>query len=481
MAVIGEMRVNIVAATEGLQRGIAQARSQIGSFAGSLGSAKIGLNALGAGVAGVAAGFAALARGVVENVRSFDELNDTAARLNSSYSGLATLKTAAQLTGTEFDSLTGALGLLRKRLAEAATTGKGDTAEALKTLGLQARELAGMGTDEAFGTIAGALKKVADETDRTALSYSLFGKQAGAIRNTLDIGALGLERMRVETERLGLAINDSDADKLARLNDELDRLKMAKTGAWNEISIAVAPASIAVLERFTAAIQAVRDPGGTDPAARIDVMKGSFAGTAYNKLASLGGPTNPFWWANRVMENSARIGLGADSPAAVQNEHMARGVLLRQGILAGNVRQSEIASQAIPAIGRVFGEYFSKAIKPNIDMAGKAIIGGADAIGGADKAAARKLFLWQLFNPMSGGQPQPAAAASGAVQIGINRALDATTQEGLLAMRNTPATTELKKVAEHTEKMAGLLGEIADNTRSLEEMLDLEGFTISGG
>jgi len=173
------------------------------------------------GVAGIAGGFAEILRSTAQ---AGDEIAKLSTRIGASVEALSEYKHVAELSAVPFRSLTVAWQRQTRRVAEAAR-GTGEAKDAIKELGLEASTLNQMALDEQFETIAGAITKVSNQSDRVRLAMKLWDSEGVALLQTLGGGTDGLKEMREEARALGLVFSEESAKAAEDFNDSLTRLR----------------------------------------------------------------------------------------------------------------------------------------------------------------------------------------------------------------------------------------------------------------
>ena len=187
------------------------------------------LRRLAASAVGLAAGFVgvrAIMRGLGEALRFGDELAKTSKKLGTSTEGLAKLRHAGELTGVAMRTLDMGIQRMTRRLAEAAQ-GTGEAKAAIAELGLDAKSLAAMAPDQAFGEIAEAMAKVPAQADRVRLSFKMFDSEGVALVNTLALGKDGLQKAGAQLQKVGGVYSAQALAKLEELQDATTELKAA--------------------------------------------------------------------------------------------------------------------------------------------------------------------------------------------------------------------------------------------------------------
>lgn len=202
-----------------------------GSFTAAdvlLAGAKAGLVAVaGLGLA-AGVGVAALVHGLVETT---GQLNDMSQSVGVSTDALQELGFAAQLNGSDLDSMRLGLTLLSKHLVSAGEGNK-EAGETFGKLGLRVRDASGKlkSADAVFGEIGDKFAKLPDGPKKTALALDLFGKSGAQLIPTLNQGGAELSKLRQEARDLGIVISKETIVAGDDLGDNLDKLKAGVRG-----------------------------------------------------------------------------------------------------------------------------------------------------------------------------------------------------------------------------------------------------------
>jgi hypothetical protein len=236
-----------------LNRGL---RSVEGAAKGVTGAMR-GLSGASAGLSGAlgalaplasVAGLVGLAKGALD---AGDKLYDMAQKTGVSVESLARFKKAAATSGTDIDAVAKSLGRLSRGMVEAATTGKGKAAEALKYLGISATDASGKikKADAVTLEIANKFKGMADSPIKTAKAMDLFGKSGYEMIPLLNQGGAAIDKLSVKMTTAFAQKADAYSDKLAMLSGKVGAL-----GA--DLLIALLPALDAVTSAVTAGVGA---------------------------------------------------------------------------------------------------------------------------------------------------------------------------------------------------------------------------------
>jgi len=233
--------------------------SRIGPLSGALGAL--------APVATVG-GLAAL---VGKTIEVGDKFKDLSQRTGVSVESLARFNKAAATSGTDIDSVAKALGKLSKGMYEAAETGKGPTSNALRALGISAKDAAGnlKTADQVTLEIANKFRTMPDGVEKTALAMQLFGKALGAeMIPMLNEGGTAIESLSVK-------MTTAFAQKADEYNDKLATLGGKVGGLAAGITVALLPALELVVDGITAVVDVIGKLPGP-----IQTIIGLFAGLA---------------------------------------------------------------------------------------------------------------------------------------------------------------------------------------------------------
>ena len=176
-----------------------------------------------------------------------DELNKMSQRVGISVADLASLKYAADLSGTSLQGMVVGVRNLSRATFEAAV-GTKEYQDAFKQLGLDIRNTDGTLKDNntLLGEIADKFQTMPDGAQKTALAMQLLGRSGTDMIPMLNQGRAGLEAARKEAEAFGLVIGKQFAQEAESFNDNLDRMGKIAQG----VGLAIAKELIPALNRF---------------------------------------------------------------------------------------------------------------------------------------------------------------------------------------------------------------------------------------
>lgn len=240
MATAQNLVVNILGNASQLSRTAKQAQSDVKQLERRVTASVGGIVRQFAGLAGIA-GLSVFVR---ESFRTIDATSKLADELGMTTQALQRYSHAAQLTGTNNETVIKGLQRLSRRLGEA-QSGYGQGVKGLARLGLTARDVSGT-LDQSFEHIAEAIKNIADPAQQAAAAYELFGRQGQEMLSLLKSGKEGIQQMGAEAERLGITFGRLDGAKIEKANDAMLRLKQSVKAAGQTIAIELAPLITAV-------------------------------------------------------------------------------------------------------------------------------------------------------------------------------------------------------------------------------------------
>jgi hypothetical protein len=149
-----------------------------------------------------------------------DQLNDLSQRLGASAANLQVLQLAAQQAGGSAEAMNTALAKMSVTLGDA-MAGSKSANEAFSRLGLSARELSGLKTDEAMRRIAVALSDVSNTYDRASIAQAIFGKGSKELAQFFRDAPEQIKQTEEALAAAGAALSDIDIARIGVVNDQL--------------------------------------------------------------------------------------------------------------------------------------------------------------------------------------------------------------------------------------------------------------------
>lgn len=238
-------------ATKLFLRGVKATARGVGRLAKK--TAKLGLGFAKVLAAGAIAGAVAIGTLVKKVADAGDKFDKMSKRTGLSTEFLSRMGHAAELSGTDIDTLEKAV----RRNAKSANDAANELASAKRSydqLGVSVKNAAGELKDpeQLFGETILALSKLENQSKKSALAQELFGRAGTALLPMLTEGKKGLVEMMQEADRLGITWSKAATEDAAAFNDSLSRMRAAAFGIFKIIGVKLLP-------MFTRAAEGVAD------------------------------------------------------------------------------------------------------------------------------------------------------------------------------------------------------------------------------
>lgn len=180
---------------------------------------------------------------VVDSAAYADEILTLSTTTNLSTETLQEFQYMSELVDVSLDTVTSSLTKLTKSMASA-KGGTGDAAEAFKTLGVSVVDSEGnlRKSEDVFYDIIDALGKIDNETERYAMSMSIFGKSAQELNPLIEAGTGAIKDFADEAHQVGYVLDDETLASLGAVDDSFQRMKTTMTATRNQIVSQMAPA-----------------------------------------------------------------------------------------------------------------------------------------------------------------------------------------------------------------------------------------------
>jgi hypothetical protein len=210
---LGRAVLELVTDVEGFRADVQTIRSETGSLIGEVQKM--------AGVA--AAAFAALDISGAANaaVESASEVADASARWGIGIEAVQRLAFAAQQGGASLDDVGTGIKTMSSHLVE----GDKSAVAALSALGLNLDELRSMAPEQAFTTIADAIREIPDPMHQSALAVDLFGKSGDTLLPAIKAGITEVGNAAAVMKTTTVESLDATGDKWDEVQGKLNTLK----------------------------------------------------------------------------------------------------------------------------------------------------------------------------------------------------------------------------------------------------------------
>jgi len=198
-----------------------RATGVMGSFGSAIGAATGGVVAFGAGIA--AASVVAYSKNIID---AADNMRDLSQKTGVSVELLSKFQQQANMSGSNIEEVGKAMVKLGKNMYEAAQTGKGPAAEALKELGLSATDATGrlVPTGEQMLRISDKLSQLSDGGRKGKLAMDLMGKGMSNLVPALNEGRGAIEGLNASFDQKFADDADAYNDSVARLGETFQKL-----------------------------------------------------------------------------------------------------------------------------------------------------------------------------------------------------------------------------------------------------------------
>lgn len=228
---------------QGQATAFGQAMTKVGSVAGEVANATMGLSMA---AAGAVTGLAAL---VTSAASSADELLTLSRNTGLSTDELQKMKYASERIDVPLSTITSAVERMKNNLNK--------STDAWANIGVKVKDANGnfKSTEQIFQETLKALSRIDNETQRDAEAMKIFGRNAGELSGLIDDGGAALARFGQEAEQIGGIIPEEDLKKLGEFQDVLDQTKAKLSAAFAGVALNVLEAMSPVIESVCNALQ----------------------------------------------------------------------------------------------------------------------------------------------------------------------------------------------------------------------------------
>jgi hypothetical protein len=259
MATIGKVSAVFTASTSGLRSGVNQGSRSLKQMEGSVSSLRsqmrtlVTINALQF-FGQIASAASSAARSLLQwgnsSAQAVDRTSKLAQQLGFTYGEMAGLGLAAQLAGTDLETVGAAVTRTNAAFANAAAGSKTAIA-AFERIGLSVNDLNGLSAEEQFRKIGAAIADLPNESEQAAAAIALFGRSGAQLLPLFQQGAQGIAQARAEAEKFGLALTNAQAGNIEAMNDAFTRARAAVEGVVQQVVAYLAPAIESVTTAFS--------------------------------------------------------------------------------------------------------------------------------------------------------------------------------------------------------------------------------------
>lgn len=205
----------------------------------ALGAVGLGLGAAAVPVAAVGAGVLAVNK-MNSSLQKLDETAKKAKRSGLGAEEFQRLNFAADLTGTNIDDVGRGVRRLNVQMLDVEQGGGAIFKQTLSEAGISLKKLQeASSATERLGIIGDELRKIQDESERTAMASRILGEESGPnLASLLEAGSDGLRTM---ANQQGKVFTAEELAKAEAYNDEIRRVTEQWDRAFNEVFLEAAP------------------------------------------------------------------------------------------------------------------------------------------------------------------------------------------------------------------------------------------------
>jgi len=234
-----------------IEQGLRRAQKRLQTFGASLRA--VGTQLAAVGTAGLV-GFAGM---VAIFAKTADSLDKMSKRTGVSVEALSELGFAAEQSGSNLADVEQVVKRMQRSLVDAEDGGN-EAADAIKAMGLSAKDLLKLNPEDQLAAFADALAGIEDPTRRSALAQIALGKSATKLLPLLSGGAAGMNELRQQARDLGLTVTTADASLGAKLTDTMNELRKSAKAVAFVIGASLAPLVNGLAKRIIPIVAATR-------------------------------------------------------------------------------------------------------------------------------------------------------------------------------------------------------------------------------
>lgn len=255
----GKVSVGITASTGGLTAGLQKASKQLSGFGKHVQAIRGRMSTLVAIQGGQM--FGSIASQALQTGRALVAMGKDAAgaidrtaklsrQLGMTYSELAGLSLAAQLSGTSMEAVGQAALKADKRFIEAAN-GSVSAMKAFEMAGVSLQDLQGLSSADRFRFLADSIGALPTSAQRAAAAMTIFEESGANLLNMFEGGGAVIGQSMQDVQRFGSALSNIQASNVEAMNDAFARSSAAIGGIVTQITANLSTAITSVANQFT--------------------------------------------------------------------------------------------------------------------------------------------------------------------------------------------------------------------------------------
>ncbi|MFW7518239.1 phage tail tape measure protein [Escherichia coli] len=250
---LGTLTIDLIAKVGGFVGGLSQAerasqkwRKQVQEDAKAVATAFTGF-ATAASAAAVGVGVAGFNL-LKTTSKQITETDRWAKSLNMSTQSLLAWQYAAEKAGVSGDQMADIFKDIGDKIGDAVLNKSGEAVDALNSLGLSAKKLAGETPDKQLLAISDALGKINTNAEKTTILESL-GNDLSKLLPLLDQGGEKLRQYMDAAKKFGVAPDDADIEKLVKVNSLFEDMETQVNGVKIELATGLASVDLSGLQK----------------------------------------------------------------------------------------------------------------------------------------------------------------------------------------------------------------------------------------
>lgn len=259
-----------------------------------------------------------------------DELSKLASKTGLTVEQLSRLRYAAEQSDTDINSVAVGLRFLQKNMVEA---GQGTKAaqEAFSQIGVNFRDIQGIGLEGQLQVLAEAISRLPDPAQRTAAALALFGKSGTELLPLFEEGAGGIQRMTEEADKMGATFSGVAAKNIKVMNDAIKAVQNSFEGFAQRVIGFIAPAITAAIKGLQILFEGL-----------AAIVEGTFKGVAYVILAAL---ESILQGVKKALDFASKLGLPFASASANVEEFTGHITKLKESLNKASDGQKTLGAE----------------------------------------------------------------------------------------------------------------------------------------
>ncbi len=202
-----------------------------------------GLDAnVGNAILGIGAMVTALGKMTIDTASAAGEIDELSHKTGLTTDTIQELNYAAEYLEVSAEDIGSSIAKMTRNM-DSARTGTGDAAEAFKQLKVRITDSNGQlkDSEQVFYDTIDALGNVKNETERNALSMSIFGKSAMELNNVILEGSEGVKKYAEQAHEMGAVIDKENIDKFNQLDDAMTNFGKMMESVKNNLALGLLP------------------------------------------------------------------------------------------------------------------------------------------------------------------------------------------------------------------------------------------------